>query len=130
MQTEVMREPLAPPRNALDQGLLPEKTLPPVRWEIAPEQVAYEAAIKRMEQLADNIGADRDDERIWLLEHPALYTAGTSAKDSDLIEERFPVHVTGRGGEHTYHGPGPAYLLLYAEFEPPNQRYKALIVAT
>ncbi len=56
----------------------------------------------------------RADEQVWLLEHPPLYTAGTSAKDGDLLEARFPVHQTGRGGQYTYHGPGQrvAYAML------------------
>ena len=61
---------------------------------------------------------------VWLLEHPPLYTAGTSAKSSDLIEQRFPVHETGRGGEHTYHGPGQrvAYVMLDLNARKPDIR--------
>jgi lipoyl(octanoyl) transferase len=77
--------------------------------------VAYEPAVAAMEDRAASILAGNDPELIWLLEHPALYTAGASAKPQDLLEPaRLPVHRTGRGGQHTYHGPGQlvAYVLL------------------
>jgi lipoyl(octanoyl) transferase len=69
-------------------------------------------------------------ELVWLLEHPPLYTAGTSAKDSELIDARFPVHHTGRGGQFTYHGPGQrvAYLMLdLAARGPDLRRYVATL---
>jgi len=67
-----------------------------------------------MESRAEAIAAGLADERVWLLEHPPLYTAGTSAKSSDLLAPRFPVHRAGRGGQFTYHGPGQrvAYVML------------------
>lgn len=60
------------------------------------------------------IREDRAPERLWLLEHPPIYTAGTSAQDGDLVDPRFPVHRSGRGGQYTYHGPGQrvAYVML------------------
>ena len=87
----------------------------PVRWEIAPVPVAYDAAVARMEREIEAIAKGEAAELVWLLEHPALYTAGTSAKESDLISpSRFPVHHAGRGGQYTYHGPGQrvAYVML------------------
>jgi lipoyl(octanoyl) transferase len=67
-----------------------------------------------MDQRASAVAASTASELAWLIEHPPLYTAGTSAKPTDLIEARFPVHQTGRGGQFTYHGPGQrvAYLML------------------
>lgn len=67
-----------------------------------------------MEERVAAIHEGNAPEMVWLLEHPPLYTAGTSAKESDLLDARFPVHKTGRGGEHTYHGPGQrvAYVML------------------
>ncbi len=67
-----------------------------------------------MEARVAAIRAGEADECVWFLEHPPLYTAGTSAKDGDLLDARFPVFKTGRGGEHTYHGPGQrvAYVML------------------
>jgi lipoyl(octanoyl) transferase len=86
-----------------------------IEWRISTDPVAYEAAVSEMEERAAAIGAGLSPELVWLLEHPALYTAGTSAKASDLLDEaRFPVYPSGRGGQYTYHGPGQlvAYVLL------------------
>jgi lipoyl(octanoyl) transferase len=75
-------------------------------WRISDALVAYPEALAAMEQRVADIRAGREPELIWLLEHPPLYTAGTSAKAADLLQARFPVHVAGRGGQYTYHGPG------------------------
>ncbi|WOI55607.1 lipoyl(octanoyl) transferase LipB [Palleronia sp. LCG004] len=78
-----------------------------VEWKVSPDPVAYEDALSEMESRAAAIREGRAAERIWLLEHPPLYTAGTSAKVEDLREpDRFPVHQVRRGGQYTYHGPG------------------------
>lgn len=77
-----------------------------VEWQVSPGLTDYEAAAADMEARADAILAGAAPERIWLLEHAPLYTAGTSADMAELIEARFPVHKTGRGGRLTYHGPG------------------------
>ena len=76
--------------------------------------VAYEDALSFMEERVAAIRAGTAEECVWLLEHPPLYTAGTSAKAEDLLSPRFPVFQTGRGGEYTYHGPGQrvAYVML------------------
>ena len=86
-----------------------------VEWIISDRLIEYQTAVDWMERRADDIAAGRAGEAIWLLEHPPLYTAGTSASADDLIEpERFPVYATRRGGQYTYHGPGQrvAYVLL------------------
>jgi lipoyl(octanoyl) transferase len=77
-----------------------------VEWRHSPEPVGYAEAVADMELRAAAIRAGTAGERIWLLEHPALYTAGTSAAPDELLDARFPVHRTGRGGRYTYHGPG------------------------
>jgi len=77
-----------------------------VEWRLDPAPVDYPAALAEMEARAAAIAADEASERVWLLEHPALYTAGTSADPAELIDPRFPVHDAGRGGRYTYHGPG------------------------
>ena len=78
-----------------------------VEWVISDGLTDYADAVARMEARATAIAEHHADEMVWLLEHPPLYTAGTSAKPSDLIEPgRFPVHVAKRGGQYTYHGPG------------------------
>jgi lipoyl(octanoyl) transferase len=100
------------PRSSLALAL---KNGLPARWEIAPGLVPYEDALARMEEETHSIAKGEVPELVWLLEHPPLYTAGTSAKDSDLVAPgRFPVHRTGRGGQYTYHGPGQrvAYVML------------------
>ena len=86
-----------------------------VEWQISDEPVGYEAAVTEMERRVAAIRAGTAPELVWLLEHPPLYTAGTSARDTDLLEPgALPVHRTGRGGQYTYHGPGQrvAYVLL------------------
>jgi len=76
-------------------------------WRISDGLVPYGEALATMEARVADIRAGRAGELVWLLEHPALYTAGTSSKPADLLQPmRFPVHVAGRGGQYTYHGPG------------------------
>mgnify|MGYP003672040619 FL=1 len=92
-----------------------ENTAFPVDWAVSPEPVPYLDAVAAMEARVAAIASGEAGELVWLLEHPPLYTAGTSAKPQDLLmPDRFPVHTTGRGGEYTYHGPGQrvAYVML------------------
>jgi len=87
----------------------------PAGWAVSADPVNYEAAVAAMEARVDAIQRGEAGELVWLLEHPALYTAGTSADAGDLREaERFPVYRSGRGGEYTYHGPGQrvAYVMM------------------
>ncbi len=85
-----------------------------VEWRVQGGLTPYPEAVAFMEERAAAIAAGRADELVWLLEHPPIYTAGTSAKDSDLLDARFPVFKTGRGGQFTYHGPGQrvGYVML------------------
>jgi lipoyl(octanoyl) transferase len=86
-----------------------------VEWRISPRPVDYRAAVAEMEVRVAAIRAGTASELVWLLEHPSLYTAGTSARDEDLLEPgRLRVHRAGRGGRYTYHGPGQriAYIML------------------
>jgi lipoyl(octanoyl) transferase len=88
---------------------------PEIEWRIDRIPFGYEAAIEEMEERVAAIRAGAVPELIWLLEHPPLYTSGTSARDEDLLDpRRLPVHRTGRGGRYTYHGPGQriAYVML------------------
>lgn len=80
--------------------------LPAPEWTISPGLTAYDAALADMEARAAAIHAGDAEERIWLIEHPPLYTAGTSADPAELLDPRFPVFDAGRGGRYTYHGPG------------------------
>lgn len=86
-----------------------------VEWTRAETPVAYDLALQHMDTRVAEILAGTAPEQVWLVEHPALYTAGTSAKNADLTDpDRFPVHQTRRGGEYTYHGPGQrvAYAMM------------------
>lgn len=88
--------------------------MPPVEWRIANGLIPYPDAVAFMEARAAAIAEGRAAECVWLLEHPALYTAGTSAKAADLLDARFPIFDAGRGGQYTYHGPGQrvAYVMM------------------
>ncbi|RVU34668.1 lipoyl(octanoyl) transferase LipB [Hwanghaeella grinnelliae] len=94
-------------------------------WRQSADLVPYLEAVADMEARAAAIRDDGAPELIWLLEHPPLYTAGTSAKEGDLITpSRFPVHQTGRGGQYTYHGPGQriGYVMLDLKRRGPDVR--------
>jgi lipoyl(octanoyl) transferase len=87
----------------------------PATWEVSPGLTSYEDAVARMQERAAAIHAGTAEELVWLVQHPPLYTAGTSAKIDDLQEpERFPTFKSSRGGQWTYHGPGQriAYVML------------------
>ena len=100
----------------------------PVEWRLEGRLVPYPEALRSMEERVGAIAEGRAPELVWLLEHPPLYTAGTSAKPSDLVQpDRFPVFQAGRGGQYTYHGPGQrvAYVMLDLERRgrPDLRRY-------
>ena len=97
---------------------------PPTEWRVLAGLTPYEDALADMEARADAIADGAAPEAVWLLEHPSLYTAGTSAKPADLLDARFPVHRTGRGGQFTYHGPGQrvVYLMLDLKRRRPDVR--------
>ena len=79
----------------------------PVEWRISQDLTAYPGAVTAMEERVAAISAGDASEQVWLVEHPPLYTAGTSADEADLLDaDKFPVYQAGRGGEFTYHGPG------------------------
>jgi len=95
-----------------------------MEWKTEKKPVEYDFAVSEMERRVEEIRAGTADELVWLLEHPPLYTAGTSAKAKDLLDPRFPVYPTGRGGEYTYHGPGQrvAYVMLDLRKRGPDVR--------
>src|SRR2546429_6429251 len=95
-----------------------------VEWRISHRPVPYPEAIAAMEARVADIAAQKAPELVWLLEHPPLYTSGTSGKPADLLEPRFPVFATGRGGQLTYHGPGQrvAYVMLDLKGRRPDAR--------
>jgi len=95
-----------------------------VEWRISDKPVDYPQAVAAMEARAAAIAEGRATELVWLLEHPPLYTSGTSGQAHDLLEPRFPVFATGRGGQLTYHGPGQrvAYVMLDLKRRRPDVR--------
>src|SRR5882724_11463915 len=95
-----------------------------VEWLISDAPVPYPVAVAAMEARVADIAAHRAPELVWLLEHPPLYTSGTSGKAADLLDPRFPVFETGRGGQLTYHGPGQrvAYVMLDLKRRRPDVR--------
>ena len=95
-----------------------------VEWLISDQAIPYPQAVAAMEARVAEIAAGRAGELVWLLEHPSLYTSGTSGKAGDLLDARFPIFQTGRGGQLTYHGPGQrvAYVMLDLKRRRPDVR--------
>jgi lipoyl(octanoyl) transferase len=95
-----------------------------VEWRISAGAVPYPVAVAEMESRAADIADSAANELVWLLEHPPLYTSGTSGKQADLLDPRFPLFTTGRGGQLTYHGPGQrvAYVMLDLKQRRPDVR--------
>jgi lipoyl(octanoyl) transferase len=85
-----------------------------IEWDVAARQIPYPEALSRMEARQAGISEGTASELIWLIEHPPLYTGGTSADPAELLSQQFPVYDTGRGGRYTYHGPGQrvGYVML------------------
>jgi lipoyl(octanoyl) transferase len=99
-----------------------------VRWETSPGLVDYERAVSRMEREAAAIAQGSATELVWLLEHPPVYTAGTSAKAVDLAQpNRFPVYTTGRGGQYTYHGPGQRVTYVMLDLKKRGQDVRLFV---
>ncbi|NVN86697.1 MAG: lipoyl(octanoyl) transferase LipB [Rhodopseudomonas sp.] len=112
-------------RQTLDlQGFLPDSGGPGVDWLIADSPVPYLEAVATMEARVAAIAAGDAAELVWLLEHPPLYTSGTSGQAGDLLDARFPLFTAGRGGQLTYHGPGQrvAYVMLDLKRRRPDVR--------
>jgi lipoyl(octanoyl) transferase len=95
-----------------------------VEWLISDAPVPYPEAVAAMEARVAGIAAHEAPELVWLLEHPPLYTSGTSGREADLLDPRFPLFATGRGGQVTYHGPGQrlAYVMLDLKRRQPDVR--------
>src|SRR5829696_1831188 len=116
-------------RAHLTRGMFPASGVPAVEWRVSDTPASYESALAVMDERAVAIAQGAAPGLVWLLEHPPLYTAGTSGRPEQLLDARFPVHWTGRGGQFTYHGPGQriAYLMLDLKRRSPDVR---LFVAT
>ena len=110
---------------AAPRTMLPPAGSDPIDWTVAAAPVAYPDAITAMEARVAGIRSGVAGEQVWLVEHPPLYTAGTSARRADLLTpDRFPVYEAGRGGQYTYHGPGQrvAYVMLDLQRREPDVR--------
>ncbi len=117
-------------RSQLATSFLPLPGTPPVEWRIEPGLTPYPQALAFMEARAEAIRAGTTSELVWLVEHPALYTAGTSARVEDLIDpERFPVFAAGRGGEYTYHGPGQRVAYVMLDLKRRREDVRAFVAA-
>lgn len=117
-------------RTDIDLSMHAQEGSAPVRWRVADGLVGYEDAVAEMERQVADIADGKADELVWLVEHPALYTAGTSADSKDLIEpDRFPVFATGRGGEYTYHGPGQRVAYVMLDLKRRRQDVRAYVAA-
>jgi lipoyl(octanoyl) transferase len=117
-------------RAELSQSMWPQEAGNPVRWRISDGLVSYPEAVAEMESEVARIASGEADELIWLLEHPPLYTAGTSADAKDLLApDRFPVFATGRGGEYTYHGPGQRVAYVMLDLKRRKQDVRAFVAA-
>ncbi|WP_455474789.1 lipoyl(octanoyl) transferase LipB [Bartonella sp. B30(2025)] len=102
----------------------------PVEWKVSHNLIEYPEALRYMQERVENIIMKSAREQIWLLEHPPLYTAGTSANKKDLlIPDLFPVYEAGRGGEFTYHGPGQRILYIMLDLKRRKQDIRAFISA-
>ncbi len=111
-------------RDDVTIGLLAAPGAAPVEWLSSRHPVGYESALATMAARAQAIAQGEARELVWLLEHPPLYTGGTSARPADLIAPRFPVYAAGRGGQYTYHGPGQrvGYVMLDLKRRAPDLR--------
>ncbi len=117
-------------RTELDHAMHAREGANPVRWRVSDGLVGYEDAVAEMERQVALIADGKADELVWLVEHPPLYTAGTSADAKDLIEpNRFPVFATGRGGEYTYHGPGQRVAYVMLDLKRRRQDVRAYVAA-
>src|ERR1700692_2853387 len=111
-------------QNLALAGFVPPVGAGAVDWRVSKAPVPYPEAIAAMEARVAAIASRQAPELVWLLEHPPLYTSGTSGKADDLLDARFPLFVTGRGGQLTYHGPGQrvAYVMLDLKRRRPDVR--------
>jgi lipoyl(octanoyl) transferase len=116
-------------RDQLAKSLPARPGDPAPEWRVDPGLTAYDAALALMESRVAQIAAGRAPELVWLIEHPPLYTAGTSASPAELLDARFPVHRAGRGGQMTYHGPGQRVVYLMLDLKRRRPDVRAFVAA-
>ena len=119
-----------PERGQIALSFQPAPGSAPVEWRIEPGLTQYEDALAFMEERAGAVRQGSAPEMVWLVEHPPLYTAGTSARIEDLVDAgRFPVHAAGRGGEYTYHGPGQRVAYVMLDLKRRREDVRAFVAA-
>jgi lipoyl(octanoyl) transferase len=119
-----------PDRSQIATSFLPSPGSAAVEWRVDPGLTPYPEALAFMEARVDAIRAGAEGELVWLVEHPPLYTAGTSARAEDLLEpDRFPVFAAGRGGEYTYHGPGQRVAYVMLDLKRRREDVRAFVAA-
>jgi lipoyl(octanoyl) transferase len=116
-------------RDQLAKSLPARPGDPEPEWRVDAGLTEYDAALALMEARVAQIAAGRAPELVWLIEHPPLYTAGTSASPAELLDARFPVHRAGRGGQMTYHGPGQRVVYLMLDLKRRRQDVRAFVAA-
>jgi lipoyl(octanoyl) transferase len=117
-------------RSLIATSFHPAEPSPPVEWLVEPGLTPYAEALAFMEERVAAIREGRAGELVWLVEHPPLYTAGTSAKAGDLLApSRFPVFKAGRGGEYTYHGPGQRVAYVMLDLKRRREDVRAFVAA-
>jgi lipoyl(octanoyl) transferase len=133
--SDLLPDTASSPRDRIDLSGM--RSRDGVEWQVSDHPVPYPLALEAMERRVAAIAQGTAPELVWLLEHPPLYTSGTSARPTDLLDPRFPVFAAGRGGQFTYHGPGQrvAYVMLDLKRRRPDIRayvagLEQLIIAT
>ncbi|MEJ6784470.1 lipoyl(octanoyl) transferase LipB [Aminobacter sp. Piv2-1] len=117
-------------RSQIATSFLPMPGSAPVEWRIEPGLTPYDRALAFMEERVDAIRQGTAGEMVWLVEHPPIYTAGTSAQEQDLVDpDRFPVFKSGRGGEYTYHGPGQRVAYVMLDLKRRREDVRAFVAA-
>ncbi len=119
----------APRLGAATDAFFAEPDSPPVEWHVLDGLTPYPDALAAMEARVGAIADGRANEAVILLEHPPLYTAGTGARDDDLLDRRFPVFAAGRGGQYTYHGPGQRVAYVLLDMKRRRQDVRAFVAA-
>lgn len=115
-------------RDTIAPGLPALFHAEPATWEVSSGQIDYADALARMDAEVDHIIKGHAPEKVWLLEHPPIYTAGTSADAVDLVDaNRFPIFKTGRGGQYTYHGPGQRVVYVMLDLRKRTQDVRVFV---
>src|SRR5690349_16314006 len=110
-------------------ALILDDPIAPIEWRTDSGLVDYPFALDEMTKRADAIRRGEANERVWLIEHPPLYTAGTSAREADMLDPRFPVYAAGRGGQYTYHGPGQRVVYLNVDLDRRGRDIRCFVYA-